>query len=351
MLPDTDFSWLFDPIAGIDADFLAAAKARQAMLTKPPGSLGQLEILGATLAAMQRSQQPDLTRVAILIFAADHGVAEAGVSAYPQAVTAAMVRNFAQGGAAISVLAASLGASLQVFNLGTREPLEPLPRVWDRRLGPGTANFLHTPAMTSKQCARALRAGCEAVDGAIAEGAQLVIGGEMGIGNTTAAAALGCALLQCPAVELVGPGTGLDVTGVAHKIAVVEAALARHQPEEPLHVLRCLGGFEIAALVGAYLRCGQRGVPVLVDGFITAAAALVAVTLCPPLKAWLFHAHRSQEPGHRRLLQALQGEPLLDLQLRLGEGSGAALALPLLRAAAAVHARMRTFTEAGIPPS
>lgn len=351
MSPDTPSTWLADPIAAIDAGFLQAARARQAELTKPPGSLGRLETLGATLAAMQRSQQPNLDRVAILIFAADHGVAAAGVSAYPQAVTAAMVGNFARGGAAISVLADSLGASLKVVNLGTREPLEPLPRVWDRRLGPGTANFVEGPAMTPEQCAGALRAGREAVDAGVAEGAQLIIGGEMGIGNTTAAAALGCALLHCPAAELVGPGTGLDAAGVAHKVRVVETALARHPHREPLEALRCLGGFEIAALAGAYLRCGQRGVPVLVDGFITAAAALVAVTLRPELTPWLFHAHRSQEPGHRRLLQALQGEPLLDLRLRLGEGSGAALALPLLRAAAAVHARMSTFAEAGITPS
>jgi nicotinate-nucleotide--dimethylbenzimidazole phosphoribosyltransferase len=297
---------------------------------------------------MQGTQQPSLNQVAIAIFAADHGVAEEGVSAYPPSVTAAMVRNFAQGGAAISVLAELLGARLYIVNMGTREPLQDLPQVWDRRVGPGTANFLHTPAMTRQQRDAALQTGCQVADSAIAEGVQLLIGGEMGIGNTTVAAALGSAILQCPAQQLVGPGTGVDAVGVARKRAVIEAAVARHKPGNALDALQCLGGFEIAALVGVYIRCGQRGIPILVDGFVTAAAALVAVTLRPPLRDWLFHAHLSQEPGHQRLLQALHEKPLLDLQLRLGEGSGAAVALPLLRAAAALHARMATFAEAGI---
>jgi nicotinate-nucleotide--dimethylbenzimidazole phosphoribosyltransferase len=297
---------------------------------------------------MQDTQQPNLDQVVIAVFAADHGVVEEGVSAYPPSVTAAMVRNFARGGAAISVLADMVRAKLYVVNMGTREPLESLSQVWDRRIGPGTANFLHAPAMTSTQRDAALQTGCEVADYAIAEGAQLLIGGEMGIGNTTAAAALGSVLLRSSVQQLVGPGTGVDKAGIARKTTVVEAAVARHAPDNPLDALQCLGGFEIAALVGAYLRCGQQGIPILVDGFVTAAAALVAVTLRPELRDWFFHAHLSQEPGHRRLLEALRGTPLLDLQLRLGEGSGAAVALPLLRAAAALHGRMATFAEAGI---
>lgn len=349
-MSQSDPAWWTAPIPAIDEKVLAAARTRQAQLTKPPGSLGRLEEVGATLAAMQSTQQPNLDQVVIAVFAADHGVVEEGVSAYPPSVTAAMVRNFAQGGAAISVLADMLKAKLYVVNMGTYEPLKNLPQVWDRRVGPGTANFLHAPAMTPAQLDAALKTGCEVADCAIAEGARLLIGGEMGIGNTTAAAALGSALLQSPAQQLVGPGTGVDELGIVRKTAVIEAAVARHAPGNALDALQCLGGFEIAALVGAYIRCGQQGIPILVDGFVTAAAALVAVTLRPELKGWLFHAHLSQEPGHQRLLQALRGMPLLDLQLRLGEGSGAAVALPLLRAAATLHGRMATFTEAGISP-
>lgn len=342
-------AWLDEPIAAVDATALAEAKARQRQLTKPPGSLGRLEEIGIRLAGLQSTQQPALERVQVWIFAADHGIAREGVSAFPQAVTAQMVRNFAAGGAAISVLAKQGGCALGVVNLGTVEVLEPLPGVLDRRLGPGTASFLHQPAMTPAQLAQALASGRDAIETAVATGRQLVIGGEMGIGNSTAAAALGCALLDCSARELAGPGTGLDAAGVEHKMAVIEAGLRQHRPcAEPLAALQCLGGFEIAALVGAYLRAAQRGIPVLVDGFIATVAALTAQRFSPAITDWLFYSHRSAEPGHRRLLQALGAEPLLDLGMRLGEGSGAAVALPVLRAAAALHGGMATFAEAGV---
>jgi len=341
-------NWLQDPIPALDAGMLAAARDRQRQLTKPPGSLGRLEEVGATLAAMQRTQQPSLERVRIVVFAADHGVTAEGVSAYPQAVTAEMVRNFARSGAAISVLAREWSAELEVVNVGTREPLEELPGVLNRRVGPGAANVVREPAMTPQQLVESLGAGREAAERAATAGAQLFIGGEMGIGNTTAAAAVGCALLGLPAADLAGPGTGLDAAGVARKIRVIDAALARRRPERPLAALMELGGFEIAALTGAYLRCGQLGLPVLVDGFIAAAAALAACRQRPELASWLFYAHQSAEPGHRLLLAALNAKPLLDLGMRLGEGSGAAVALPLLRAAAALHGRMATFTEAGV---
>ncbi|MEE4378927.1 MAG: nicotinate-nucleotide--dimethylbenzimidazole phosphoribosyltransferase [Candidatus Competibacteraceae bacterium] len=344
----SDRDWLQEPIPPLDTDSITAAQARQRELTKPPGSLGRLEELGVVLAAMQRTQRPSVERVTILIFAADHGVATEGISAFPQAVTAQMVHNFAHGGAAISVLARLWQAHLQVINVGTLEPLEPLPNVLDRRIGPGTANFLQQPALQPDQLTRALVIGREAVDNATEAGTQLLIGGEMGIGNSTAAAALGCALLNDSARTLAGPGTGLDKAGVEHKINVIEAALALHSTRQPLEALQRLGGFEIVALVGAYLRSGQRGIPVLVDGFIATAAALAAVRLRPELAAWLLYSHRSSEPGHQRLLQALQAQPLLDLQLRLGEGSGAAVALPLLRAAAALHSEMATFAEAQV---
>jgi nicotinate-nucleotide--dimethylbenzimidazole phosphoribosyltransferase len=342
--------WFHDPLPIPDAAVGDAARARQAQLTKPPGSLGRLEELGVTLAALQGTQQPRVDQVWISVFAGDHGVVAEGVSAFPQAVTAEMVRNFARGGAAISVLAREWGARLEVVNVGTVQPLEDLPGVLDARVGPGTANIVHEPAMTAEQLDDALVAGREAAERAAIGGARLFVGGEMGIGNTTSAAAVACALLGLPAAHLAGPGTGLDPAGVARKALVIERALARHRGDRPLLALQRLGGFEIAALAGAYLRCGQLGLPALVDGFIATAAVLVAVRLRPELSPWLFYAHCSAEPGHRRILEALEARPLLDLGMRLGEGSGAAVALPILRAAAALHAGMATFAEAGVSP-
>ncbi|HXH03372.1 MAG TPA: nicotinate-nucleotide--dimethylbenzimidazole phosphoribosyltransferase [Candidatus Competibacteraceae bacterium] len=341
-------AWLNLAIATPDPAAEAAARARQDQLTKPPGSLGRLEALAIRLAALQRRERPAVERVRIVVFAGDHGVVAEGVSAFPQAVTAEMVRNFARGGAAISVLARQHGATLEVVNAGTVSPLEPLPGVVDRRVGPGTANFAVEPAMSAEQCAQALSAGAEAAERAHEAGAELFIGGEMGIGNTTAAAALGCALLGLSAAALAGPGTGLDAAGVSRKAAVIERALALHAGGTPLELLCRLGGFEIAALAGAYIRCAQLGIPVLVDGFITTAAALAALRLRPEIAPWLLYGHASAEPGHRRLLAALGAQPLVELDMRLGEGSGAATALPILRAACALHNGMATFAEAGV---
>ncbi|MFO1372031.1 MAG: nicotinate-nucleotide--dimethylbenzimidazole phosphoribosyltransferase [Candidatus Competibacteraceae bacterium] len=340
--------WFEEPISTLDAATLAAARERQTQLTKPPGSLGRLEELGITLAAMQGSQQPRMDKIWISVFAGDHGVVAEGVSAFPQVVTAEMVRNFARGGAAISVLAQEWGARLEVVNVGTVQSLEELPGVLEIRVGTGTANFVYEPAMTDAQMHEALAAGRTAAERAAIGGAHLFIGGEMGIGNTTSATAIACALLSLPATQLAGPGTGLDATGVSHKAQVIERALARHSGNQPFTVLQQFGGFEIVALVGAYLRCAQLGVPALVDGFITTAAALAALRLRPELAAWLFYSHCSAEPGHRRLLDVLEAKPLLELGMRLGEGSGAAVALPILRAAAALHSRMATFAEARV---
>jgi nicotinate-nucleotide--dimethylbenzimidazole phosphoribosyltransferase len=285
-------------------------------------------------------------------------VSAEGVSAFPASVTAQMVRNFIEGGAAISVLARALAATLEVIDLGTLASVEGAtasPRATDRahhalRLGPGTANFVTASAMTPDQLTAALAAGRDSVARARDRGAQLYIGGEMGIGNTTAASALACALLGAAAERLVGPGTGLDARGVAHKVDVVERALALHRPflADPYESLRRLGGFEIAALAGAYVRCAQSGLPALVDGFIASTAALVASRLAPGIEEWMCFAHRSREPGHARVLEALGAQPLLDLGMRLGEGSGAAVAVPLLRLACELHAGMATFEQAGV---
>ena len=345
----TDFWWL-NPCKAVDAEAVAQANARQQQLTKPAGSLGQLENLAVQLAGLQGQIKPTLKQVWIAIFAGDHGVVAEGVSAFPQEVTGQMLLNFVSGGAAISVLARQLDAQLEVVDLGTVTPSLNLPGVRHLNIGPGTANFVKGAAMTRAQGELALQAGRDSVLRAKAVGTQLFIGGEMGIGNTTAAAALASNLLGCPARELSGPGTGLDTAGVRHKAEVIERALILHglRADDPLQALACVGGFEIAALVGAYLGCAQQGVAVLVDGFICTVAALVAVRLNPACREWLLFGHRGAEPGHRHVLETLNAEPLLELGLRLGEGSGAALAVPLLQLACSLHNDMATFAEAAV---
>ncbi|AHF68941.1 nicotinate-nucleotide--dimethylbenzimidazole phosphoribosyltransferase [Pseudomonas cichorii] len=342
-------SWWLKPAQAIDVPMREAALARQQQLTKPAGSLAQLERLAVQLAGLQGRVKPKADQLWIAIFAGDHGVVAQGVSAYPQEVTGQMLHNFVNGGAAISVLARQLSAKLDVVDLGTVSPVD-FPGVRHLRIGAGTADFTQRPAMTAEQGLAAMQAGRDSVLRAKAAGAELFIGGEMGIGNTTAASAVACSLLECAAQLLVGPGTGLNADGVRHKSEVIERALALHaeQAGDPLQSLFCLGGFEIAALVGAYLACAQEGIAVLVDGFICSVAALVAVRLNPSCRDWLLFGHRGAEPGHRHLLEALQAEPLLDLGLRLGEGSGAALAVPLVRLACELHNGMATFAEAAV---
>jgi nicotinate-nucleotide--dimethylbenzimidazole phosphoribosyltransferase len=341
--------WLLEPCRAPDADIAQAARARQLQLTKPPGSLGALEALAVRLASLQRNPQPRVERVWISVFAADHGVAVEGVSAFPQAVTGEMVRNFAGGGAAISVLARALDATLEVIHLGTVNDPGEIAGVRRAIIAPSSANLCEQAAMSEEQLQQALAAGADSVRFASEAGAQLFIGGEMGIANTTSATALACALLGEAPAALTGAGTGLDAAGIAHKIAVVERALARHAgSHNAREQLRRLGGFEIAALCGAYIAAAQTGVPVLVDGFIATAAALAAKRINGGVRDWLLFAHRSHERGHARLLAALAAEPLLDLGLRLGEASGAATAVPLLRLACALHNDMATFEQAGV---
>jgi len=343
-------TWWLNPCKAIDAQAHEQALARQQQLTKPAGSLGKLEAVAVQLAGLQGQVKPNVDQVWIAIFAGDHGVVAEGVSAFPQEVTGQMLHNFVTGGAAISVLARQLDAQLEVVDLGTVTPSLNLPGVRHLNIGAGTANFVNGPAMTEAQGLLALEAGRDSVRRAIEAGAQLFIGGEMGIGNTTAASALACALLDCQVTDLTGPGTGLNAQGVSHKVAVIERALAFHgaQRGNALQTLFNLGGFEIAALVGAYLARAQEGVVVLVDGFICSVAALVATRLNPACREGLLFGHRGAEPGHRHVLQSLKAEPLLELDLRLGEGSGAALAVPLLQLACALHGQMATFAEAAV---
>jgi nicotinate-nucleotide--dimethylbenzimidazole phosphoribosyltransferase len=347
---NADTEWLRIAVAQVNEAARAAAIERQRNLTKPPGALGRLETVVIQLAALQGRVKPELERIHIAIFAADHGVVAEGVSAFPQEVTAQMVGNFAREGAAICVLARALGAGLEVINLGTAHDPGPLPKVLNLQLGPGSDNFCRGAAMDESQLARAIHAGRQGAERAKLADAQLFIGGEMGIGNTTAAAALACALLGAEPEAIAGPGTGLDAQGVWRKVEVIHRALALHQEADgaPLEALRRLGGFEIAALTGAYMACAHMGLPVLVDGFISSVAALVAERLCPGAVQWMLFSHVSAEPGHQAVLQALNAEPLLDLGMRLGEGSGAASAVPLLRLACALHNEMATFDEAGV---
>jgi len=344
-------SWWDRPIAGPDTGVREAAAARQSELTKPPGSLGRLETLAVELAALQRRAQPAVDPLHVTVFAADHGVADEGVSAFPQAVTLEMVRNFARGGAAISVLARELGAELEVVDLGTAVDGGRIEGVIHTRIRDGSHNFCWREAMSHTQSVAAFRAGRDAAGRAAERGAGLFIGGEMGIANSTSATALAALLLQEDPAELAGPGTGLDEMGVLRKVEVIRRALELHQDAagKPIEAMRAVGGFEIAALSAACVAAAQHGIPSLIDGFIASVAALVAVHRVPTVRPWLFHGHRSAEPGHARVLAALEAEPLLDLGMRLGEGSGAAAAFPLLRAACALHNGMATFAEAGIP--
>jgi nicotinate-nucleotide--dimethylbenzimidazole phosphoribosyltransferase len=338
------------PAAPLDPSAGRAALVRQDQLTKPRGALGRLEEIAVRLAAMQRRERPSVDQVHIAVFAADHGVASEGVSAYPQSVTVEMLRNFSRGGAAISVLAQELGAVLEVVDVGTAHDPGPLPHVIANRAGAGTSNLSREAAMSASDQTTALEAGYAAVERARAAGAHLFVGGEMGIGNTTSATALASALLGLPAQDLAGPGTGLDTAGIARKTEVVRRALLLHAAHcaDPREALRRLGGFEIVALAGAYLACAQQGLPVLIDGFVASAAALAAARHCPDACDWFIFGHESAEPGHARILRALDAQPLLRLGMRLGEGSGAAVAVPLLRLACALHGRMATFSEAGV---
>ncbi|MEK0362787.1 nicotinate-nucleotide--dimethylbenzimidazole phosphoribosyltransferase [Pseudomonas sp. CBC3] len=341
--------WWQAPCHALDERARQAALARDAQLTKPGGALGRIDALVPQLAALRGCERPSLDPVWISIFAGDHGVAAEGISAFPQSVTGQMLANFVNGGAAINVLARQLCAKLEVVDLGTATQVGPLPGVRHLSLGAGTANFAEAPAMSMEVCLQAMQAGRDSAMRANGEQSALFIGGEMGIGNTTTAAALACALLECDPHNLAGPGTGLNAAGVAHKCAVIKRALVLHAGcHDTLGWMQRLGGFELAALTGAYLACAQQGIVVLVDGFICGVAALCAVRLNPACRDWLLFAHRSAEPGHLAVLEALDARPLLDLGLRLGEGSGAALAVPLLRLACVLHEQMATFAEAAV---
>jgi nicotinate-nucleotide--dimethylbenzimidazole phosphoribosyltransferase len=322
-------------------------EARLDAKTKPPRSLGRLEDLACAVAAIQRSVCPTVRRKAVVVMAADHGVAAAGVSAYPQEVTGQMLLNFAAGGAAICVLARQIGARVVIVDMGC---VTPVKGVLDRRIGPGTRDFTRGPAMSREEALKGIEAGI-AVAADLADQEVSLIGlGEMGIANTTAASAMAAAFLGLPAEAVTGRGTGVDAPGYERKLAAIRMALEvnRPDPADALDVLSKVGGFEIAGLVGVTIGAAARNVPVVTDGLIATAAALAATRLAPLVRGYVLPSHGSVEIGHRRLLEALGLKPLLDLEMRLGEGTGAALAMHLVDASIRILDEMATFESAGV---
>lgn len=342
--------WFTEVISPAAPDFLQQARERQNQLTKPAGSLGRLETLAIQISALQKTIKPDVSKAQILIFAADHGIAQEQVSAFPQAVTAEMVKNFSAGGAAISVLARQHKLPLQIINLGLITELEAMKQVENFPIAHGTKNFLYSEAMPEPQLEKLCQFIKIKVDQLKTDGLQLLICGEMGIANTTSATAVLCALENIKPERVTGVGTGIDKKALEHKINVIKQSINKHKEQltTPLEILRILGGFEIAALCAAYLRCAQSGIISLVDGYICSVAALLAVRINPLCRDWLIFSHQSEETGHKMVLELLAVQPLLDFNLRLGEGSGAALSYPLLHSACLLQSEMSTFEEAQV---
>ncbi len=337
-------------IAGPDEGIRAKVAGRLDAKTKPQRSLGRLEDLACAVAAIQRTPQPSVRRKAIVVMAGDHGVVAGGVSAFPQEVTVQMLQNFAAGGAAICVLARQAGAEVVIVDMGSATPWKGHPSVRDRRVGPGTRDFTQGPAMTRAEALKAIEVGV-ALATELSEREVSLIGlGEMGIGNTTAASAMAAAFLGLAPEEVTGRGTGVDDLGYQRKLNVIRRAIEinRPDPTDAIDVLAKVGGFEIAGLVGVTLGAAARRVPVVTDGLIATVAALTAVRLVPAVQGCLLPSHGSVEIGHRRLLEALKLKPLLELEMRLGEGTGAALAMNLVDASIRILDEMATFESAGV---
>lgn len=341
---------LISQIAPLDQDCMQAARARQDMLTKPQGSLGRLEEIAIHTAGITAQTLPKIGDKVIIVIAGDHGVVAEGVSAYPQEVTPQMVLNFLNGGAAINVLARHTGARVVVVDMGVAGEIGNHPGLVAKKIAPGTKNIAQGPAMTRVQAVEAILGGAQVVGEEMAKGLDILATGDMGIGNTTPSAAIATTLIGCLPEEIVGRGTGVDDLGLKRKIGAVKQALAvnRPNPNDGLEVISKVGGFEIAGLTGAVLAAAAHRRPIVIDGFISTAAAMIAVALQPQVRDYLFAGHCSQEIGHRRMLDWLGLEPLLELNMRLGEGTGAALAISVVEAACKTLSEMATFGEAGV---
>jgi len=337
-------------IKPLDKKAMAEAQSRQNILTKPPGSLGRLEDLSVQLAGIQGRPIPQIKDKAIFTLAGDHGVVAEKIGNWPQEITAQMVANFIHGGAGINVIARQVGARIVTVDMGVATDLESSPNLLVKKVGYGTQNIASGPAMTERQAQTAVETGIELVNAEAAKGLDIIGTGDMGIGNTTPSSAI-CAVITGKTVdEVTGRGTGLTDEQLAHKIRVIKQALTTNHPEpgKPLEVLAKVGGFEIGGLAGVILGAAASCIPVVLDGFISGAAALIAVSLAPQVKNYLIAAHLSVESGHQIMLAHLGLEPLLDLHMRLGEGTGAALGIFLSETAARVLAEMATFAEAGV---
>ncbi len=341
---------IVNSIKPLDQKAMAAARQRQDTLTKPHGSLGRLEELSIHIAGIKADPMPHLEHKAIITMAADHGVVAEGVALYPQEVTRQMVLNFLNGGAGINVLARHIGARVLVVDMGVTGGFPPTAGLICKMINFGTQNMAQGPAMTRQQAMDALEAGIELVESGTGKGLDIVGTGDMGIGNTTASSAIFAAVSGHPVGKITGRGTGIDDKQLARKISVIEKALTVNQPDsrDAIDILSKVGGFEIGGLAGVILAGAARRIPVVIDGFISGAAALIATSLCPQAKDYLIAAHRSAEAGHALLLDFLGLKPLLDLNMRLGEGTGAALGISLVEASAKILTQMATFADAGV---
>jgi len=346
----TDLEAIRSSILAPDAVSAEAARSRQAQLTKPLGSMGRLEDLSVQLAGLRRDPRPEVDRKAVIVMAADHGVVAQGVSAYPSEVTPQMVLNFLAGGAAINALARQAGARVSIVDIGVAADMFTYEGLLHRKVALGTADFTRGPAMTAKQARAALQVGIDVVSEEHEKGLDLVATGEMGIGNTTAASAVTCALTGRSAAEVTGRGTGVDDAGLSRKVAAIDKGLAANAPDanDAFDVLCKVGGLEIAGLAGVIIGAAVLRIPVVIDGFISGTAALVAVELAPEVRPYLIASHRSVERGHQVVLDYLAIRPLFDLDLRLGEGTGAALAFHMIEASVRILNEMATFAEAGV---
>ncbi|MDD4984765.1 MAG: nicotinate-nucleotide--dimethylbenzimidazole phosphoribosyltransferase [Dehalococcoidales bacterium] len=343
-------SEIIEKIGAPDKTAMAEAKARQNSLTKPAGSLGRLEDLSVQLAGIQGRLLPRIKEKAIIVMAADHGVVAEGVSAYPQEVTPQMVYNFLDGGAGVNVIARQMGVRLVIVDIGIAATLKSAPRLLSRKIARGTRNMTAGPAMSDDEAKRAIETGIEVVRAELSKGLDIIGTGDMGIGNTTSSSAICAVMTGRPISEVTGRGTGITDKQLEHKIAVITRAIRANEPDpaKPIELLAKVGGLEIGGITGVILAAAAHRIPVVIDGFISGAAALIAAALAPAVKDFLIAAHVSAEPGHRLLLKHLGLRPLLDLGMRLGEGTGAALGISLAETSVRILAEMSTFADAGV---
>ncbi len=337
-------------IKPLDKKAMEAARVRQNQLTKPHGSLGRLEELSVQIAGIVRNEMPHIEQKAIVTMASDHGVTAEGVSAYPQEVTAQMVYNFLSGGAGINVLARHIGARVIVVDMGVAADIESYPSLVSKKVAFGTSNMAKGPAMSREQALRAIEGGIEVINEEVTKGLDIIGVGDMGIGNTTSSSAICAVFTNEPAVRVVGRGTGISDEQLALKTKIIETALALNKPnpKDPIDVLSKVGGFEIGGIAGVILGAAAQRIPVVIDGFIAGAAALIATRLCPKVRDYLVAAHVSAEAGHKIMLDYLRLKPILNLEMRLGEGTGAALAISIIEAAVKALTEMATFASAGV---